>query len=207
MVETFDAWVRELGPLGYLALALAALIEYLVPPFPGDTVVLLGGAYAVRSDRSLLLVLLAVSVASALGMSANYAVGRLLHDRIAHYPEGHTLYGVRFQRIRELQDRMRRHGPWLLVANRFLPSFRSVLFIAAGASRMPLRSVLGWGMVSAVSWNGLLLVVGSVVGSNADRLERLVRDYQRGALAVLGLVLLGFAAHFLWKRRKARGAA
>src|SRR5689334_633937 len=104
MVETFDSWVRELGPYGYLVLGLAALIEYLAPPFPGDTVVLLGGAYAVRGHNSVLLVWLAVTVASALGITANFAVGSYLGERIKAQPEGHLLFGITNAHVRAVQE-------------------------------------------------------------------------------------------------------
>ena len=41
MLDAFDALVRGLGPWGVLLLGLGALLEYVFPPFPGDTVTLL----------------------------------------------------------------------------------------------------------------------------------------------------------------------
>jgi membrane protein DedA with SNARE-associated domain len=205
MLETFDSWVRELGQLGYFAIALAALIEYLAPPFPGDTIVLMGGAYAARGENSVLLVWLAVTVASVLGISANYAVGSYVAERVKARPEGHLLFGVTHARVRELQEKMRDHGAWLLVVNRFLPTFRTVLFIAAGASHMPLRKVLTLGVLSALAWNGLLLAVGYLVGGNAERLERLLTEYKRGASIVLGLVVVALLVRW-WLRREKKEA-
>lgn len=42
MVEYIDQLISALGPLGLLVLGLAAMLEYVVPPFPGDTITLLG---------------------------------------------------------------------------------------------------------------------------------------------------------------------
>lgn len=201
MVETFDSWVRELGQLGYLVLALAALIEYLAPPFPGDTIVLMGGAYAVRGGNSVLLVWLAVTVASIIGISCNYAVGRYVADRVNARPEGKLLFGVTHANVRELQEKMRERGAWLLVVNRFLPTFRTVLFIAAGASRMPLRKVLALGVLSALAWNGMLLGVGYLLGGNAERLEKLLTEYKRGAFIVVGLVVVVLLVRWLISKR------
>jgi membrane protein DedA with SNARE-associated domain len=204
MVETFDSWVRELGQLGYLVLALAALIEYLAPPFPGDTIVLIGGAYAVRGHNSVFWVWVAVTMASVVGIGANYAVGRFVADRTRLTPGKKLLFGITHQSVMELQDKMRQKGAWLLVANRFLPSFRSVLFIAAGASHMPLRKVLFLGVASAMAWNGLLLGAGVLVGGNAERLEALVRDYKIVAGVVLGLVILFFVVRWALHKKGPR---
>lgn len=201
MLETFDTWVRELGQLGYFVLAAAALIEYLAPPFPGDTVVLMGGAYAVRGNNSLFLVWVAVNLASAVGICANYAVGRYVALRVKHRPEGVLLFGVTHARVRELQEKMREKGAWLLVINRFLPSFRTVLFIAAGASVMPLRKVLLLGTISAGLWNALLLGVGYLVGDNAEALQRLLTEYKRGAFVVVGVISLVLLVRWWLGRR------
>ena len=48
MVEYLDNLIAHIGLLGLLVLGLAAAVEYVVPPFPGDTITLLGGVYAGR---------------------------------------------------------------------------------------------------------------------------------------------------------------
>jgi membrane protein DedA with SNARE-associated domain len=202
MVETFDSWVRELGPYGYLVLGLAALIEYLAPPFPGDTVVLLGGAYAVRGHNSVLGVWVAVTLASVLGIIANYEVGSFVGERIKKQPEGHLLFGITHAHVRALQEKMREHSGWLLIANRFLPSFRSVLFIAAGASHIPLRKVLALGVLSAVAWNGMLLGAGVLVGGNAEVLERLAKEYKVVALALCAVIGVVLGVRWFVQRRR-----
>ena len=51
MVEFLDNLISNIGLLGLLVLGLAAAVEYVVPPFPGDTITLLGGVYAVRGEH------------------------------------------------------------------------------------------------------------------------------------------------------------
>ncbi len=204
MVELFDRWVHTLGALGYPALALAALLEYLVPPLPGDTVTLLGGAWAARGERSFPLVLLSVTLGSMVGICVNYAVGRALGARVDRLPEGRLLFGITHASIRRVQDLMKDRGEWLLVANRFLPSFRAVLFVAAGASHMAFPRVLGLGTVSALAWNTMLLSVGLAVGDNADRIEAFLSTYRTAALAVVGVALAGVLVRWLWRRGRAQ---
>jgi membrane protein DedA with SNARE-associated domain len=185
MIETLDSWIRAVGPLGYLVLFGAALVEYVVPPFPGDTVVLLGGVYAVRGNKPWALVFAVVTLGSIAGSAINYFVGR----RMAR----------RFPQLLQLQDRMRRGGIPLIAFNRFLPGIRGLLFAAAGAAEMSFPHVMFWGGVSSVLWNALIMGVGIAVGGNAERLGALLRQYNAVAWGLLGTAAIMFSARYVWR--------
>jgi membrane protein DedA with SNARE-associated domain len=187
MLDAFDALVRELGQWGVLLLGAAALLEYLFPPFPGDTITLLGGAYSARGDHPLWLVVLLLMAFSVVGMAVTWRFGAAIGHRLDAAKEGPLFLGVTHEQLRRAQDLMRRRGTWILLFNRFLPSFRALLFVAAGASGTPLSRVLLLGSVSALAWNGLLLAVGAAVGANAERLEAWLSRYR---LIALGLVVV-----------------
>lgn len=191
MVEQFDRWVQQLGAWGYVLLGLAAMLEYLVPPFPGDTVVLLGGAYAVRGERSIVGVFVAVTLGSVVGLALMYGAGRLIGSRLDRYPK-----------VRAASDAMRARGAWLLAANRFFPTFRAVLFVAAGASRMPFPKVVALGAASAMAWNVLMIAIGYAVGGNAEKLTGLFAQYNRIALILLGVGVFAFVMRYALKRRR-----
>ena len=204
MPAGFDAFIQTLGAWGYPGLGLAALIEYVFPPFPGDTVVVLGGAWAEREYRSLVLVQLVLTAGSLIGMTSTWRLGRSLSDRIRLAPEGSRLLGLQVGQIRRAQTLMRARGGWLLLANRFLPSFRSVLFVAAGASDVPLWRTLSLGTVSAVAFNTVLLSVGVVVGDNAERIADFLRTFRTASIAAVAFVAVLFLARFLWRRARAQ---
>jgi membrane protein DedA with SNARE-associated domain len=190
MVESIDHFIVTLGMAGLLVLGLAAMLEYLVPPFPGDTITLLGGVYAVRGDQPWPLVFLVVTAGSVAGAAINYWFGAWLAQRFERNPHA-SLLGLTHARLEEAQAKMRRGGPWLLLVNRFLPGIRGIIFIAAGAARMPRRNALLLGAISAMAHNGLVLTIGWAVGGNLEQLETLVARYQ---LAVVVLVLIGALA-------------
>jgi membrane protein DedA with SNARE-associated domain len=204
MVERFDSWVRELGPFGYLVLGLAAMLEYVFPPFPGDTITLLGGVYAVRGERPWPLVLLSVTVGSVLGAAINYRFGQFIADRLERRPDEKLFLGLSHARMHALQHKMVERGTFLLVINRFLPSLRALIFVAAGASAMPLGKVLSLGALSALAWNLLMLAIGIALGGNIERLEDLFWTYQKVALIAVGAVLAGL---FLRSALSAHAAA
>lgn len=202
MLEAFDAFTRGLGEWGVLALGVAALIEYLFPPFPGDTVTLLGGAYAARGDHALWLVLAMLMLFSEAGMVITWRVGVALGHKLDAAREGPLLFGITHERLRQGQQLMRTRGTWVLLFNRFLPSFRAILFVAAGASGTSLRRTLALGSVSALAWNTLLLGVGAEIGAHADQLEAWLSRYRLVALGVTAVALIGYLAVRLMRKRE-----
>lgn len=190
MVESIDHFIMTLGLAGLLVLGLAAMLEYLVPPFPGDTITLLGGVYAVRGDHPWPLVFCIITAGSVAGAAINYWFGTWLARRFEAHPHK-SVFGLTHARLEAVQARIRRGGPWLLLVNRFLPGIRGVIFIAAGAARIPRRNALLLGTLSAMAHNGLMLMIGRAVGGNLERLASLMAKYQ---LAVVVLVVIGLLA-------------
>ncbi len=196
-----------LGAWGYPGLGLAALIEYLFPPFPGDTVVVIGGAWAAREARSFVLVHLVLTLGSMVGMASTWRLGVALAGRIRHAAPGSRLFGLEVGRIQKAQLLMRRQGSWLLVSNRFLPSFRSVLFVAAGAAEVPLWKTLLLGTISAAAFNGILLAVGAAVGTNAEKIAQFFRQFRTFSIAAVTFVVVVLLGRFLWRRHRVKSPA
>jgi membrane protein DedA with SNARE-associated domain len=204
VVQYFDALIHSLGPFGYATLGLAALIEYVFPPFPGDTIALLGGAYAARSGRSPIAIIAVLTLGSMAGIVAVWRVGFSIAHRIAGLTPGSRILGLDVERVMAAQKLMRERGAWVLVLNRFFPSFRAVVFLAAGASGVPLRRTLALGTLSALAWNVLLVWAGQEVGDNAESIERFFVTYRSIALPAFGVVVLAVLIRALVRRRQLR---
>jgi membrane protein DedA with SNARE-associated domain len=194
------AYLREIeGPYAYLALLLSAMIEYVVPPLPGDTFALAGIALAATAGYSPWLVHAALTIGATLGGQLAWAFGRYVRRRREQSPS--FLHGPRTERaLDEVRRRFEKHGAAYLLANRFVPALRAFFFVAAGLSNMPGWKVALYGGVSAAAWNGLLLLVGWALGSNLDRLAAFVRQYTWVALAAFALAIV----IALWRTRRAR---
>jgi membrane-associated protein len=110
-------------------------------------------------------------------------------------------------RLARFEAGYRRWGVGLLLLNRFLPGIRAFLFVAAGASGIPIRKVLLYGAISAALWNALLLGVGALAVENVEELVLLFDRYTHAAWAALGLAALGAAVLAFRRRRSAARAA
>jgi membrane protein DedA with SNARE-associated domain len=180
---------EEEGPHTYLVLAFTSFVEYVVPPFPGDVASLFGTFLAATAGYSVWAVYVSLTAGSTLGGTAVYAFGRAIGRREERWPR--FLRGERTRRaIAAVRRGFEKHGGAYLAINRFVPAIRSVFFVAAGIACVPPWKVVAFGGLSAALWNGLILVVGYLVGDNWDRLLELYRDYTFLGLAVALAVLL-----------------
>lgn len=182
---------QENSPIGLTILGLSALIEYVFPPFPGDTVTLFGAFLITARGWSFPAVFGTVLFGSAVGAMADFWLGRVLSRRRVGGP-----------RIEKLVERFRRHGEAYLVINRFLPGVRALFFVAAGMAGMRPSRVLLWATVSAALWNLLLIAAGSAVGANFDALLGIFTTYARLVWAALGVVALVWIGRAIVRRMR-----
>jgi membrane-associated protein len=197
------------SPLAPAILVGATLVEYVFPPFPGDLVVVLGAWWAVQGQISWPAAFAAVTAGALAGAwidwEAGAWIGRRLERRAALPFAIHRVLTA--EKLARFEEGYRRWGGLLIAANRFLPGVRAFLFVAAGASHVPLRRVLLLGAFSAVAWNALLLGVGSIVARNLDDLVGWFDRYTQVASTVVGAALVVAAATWALRRRAARRRA
>ena len=186
--------------LGVAALAAASLVEYVFPPFPGDTVTLFGAFLAATARWNVVAVLAAVTAGSLAGAAIDYAIGWRLSARPleALTPRRRRLR----ERLAPIVARFERHGAAYIAVNRFLPGIRALIFVAAGAAGLPLGRVLAYGAVSALLWNGLLIGAGFAVGENWELLLDLLRRYTVAAWIAIGVAALALVGAAIWRRAR-----
>jgi membrane protein DedA with SNARE-associated domain len=204
MVDALGGAVSRTGDVAPLVLFFATLVEYVFPPFPGDLLVVLGAWYAVDGALSWPATFASVTAGALVGAWIDYrigvAVGRRLEGRLA------ARSGLSAARLARFEASYRRWGDVLLVVNRFFPGVRAFFFIAAGASRIPLRKVLLYGGISAALWNALLLAGGALFAKNAAELVALFERYTRVAWTVVIVGAVVAVAVLVLRRRRAPDA-
>lgn len=197
-------------PLVLLLLLGAAGVEYLVPPFPGDSITLLGAVFCAAYDWSYTLVFGAVMLGSVAGSMLAFAVGRGWERRRARAVDTsknkiiseskNPLHAKSSSALDRALRGFEKHGAAYLLLNRFLPGIRPIFFVAAGLVEMKPRTVLLYSALSAAAWNLLLFALGGLLGANVERLEWILRRYS--LVAWIGIALLGAIAVWRWRRRR-----
>ncbi|HEY3451817.1 MAG TPA: DedA family protein [Myxococcales bacterium] len=208
MLETLDRLMREAGPAGLALIAAGAFVEYVFPPFPGDTVTVLGGVWAVRGGWPVWLVFALVMSGSLAGAMVDFAAGRWVGARLDTAPaQAWYVRRIDRARLKEWEERFKARGIWWLAVNRFLPAIRGPIFFAAGVARVPLWKVLLYGGASAFVWNALLFAAGYAVGGEAEKLAALVAGYGKVAWAVLGIVAVALGVRWWLGRRRQKAGS
>jgi len=203
-VQALLQWLAALpASWAYPALAVSAFLENLVPPVPGDTVVVLSAFLVGRGTLAAWPVFVSTWAGGTAGFMAVYWLGRR-HGHALLSGRGGRLFGA--DRMRRAELWLRRYGLLLVLVNRFLSGIRTVVALAAGASRLPWAAVAAAATVATGLWNGALLALGVAVGSNWARVLDLLRTYNRALLLVLLLALAAFTL-LGWRRRRRANAS
>ena len=195
------------GPWLPVALGLASLVEFVLPPFPGDTVVLAGSVLAAAGRAPAWWVLLMCLAGSVAGAAIDYAIGARLRRRLARGDGlGWWERWLPPDRRSALEAAYRRHGDWLVLTNRLVPVSRAFVFVFAGMAGLPAGRTMVLGAISAAVWNGLLMAVAWWAGGRLDRIEALLSrlgDWSGSTVAAL-MVAGGLVwAWRAWRRRRA----
>jgi membrane-associated protein len=203
VVEALKGAAVVTGPWAPAVLFGATFVEHVFPPFPGDLLVVLGAWYAVQGELSWSLLLLCSTAGAVAGAWVDHRAGAWLGHRLDLRSGRSRLLPT--ERLAAFEAAYRRWGLWLVVFNRFMPGIRAFLFLAAGASGLPVRRVVVLGGLSALVWNALLLLAGGLLAHNMDELVSLVDRYMRVAGALVAVAALLLLARVLWRRRKVGG--
>ena len=172
--SAFVEWLRGLPPGGiYAVLFVVAWAENVIPPIPGDLVVVVAGSFVSLGIIGLVPTFMLATVGSVLGFLTVFAAGRRLgaavHDpaRLRWIPRG---------AVKPVEAWLARWGMGVVVANRFLSGGRAVIGLLVGASGMPTAPVTLWSSVSALAWNAVLIGGGYALGTQWSRLMELLAD-------------------------------
>lgn len=206
MTAEILAWLEtHEGPWAYAVLALACLVEYVFPPFPGDTIALFGVFLAVRAGYSKWAVFAALNVGAMVGGLVAYGFGCALL-RTGRRPR--FLRTVRAEEaIATLETHYRARGGVYLAVNRFVPALRAFFFVAAGIARVPVWQVIVFGGASAMAWNAVLFVLGWSIGASFETLATWVERYAVVVVLLLATLVIVFVLRRNRARRNETGSA
>jgi membrane-associated protein len=193
LIETF----------GTIGLILIVFVESgLLPvPLPGDSILVLAGAFCATSKPgdphlNLAAVLIGTLIAAILGAQIGFALGQRYGTRLFK-PEARIFKTVYLERAQEFFDR---RGPRAVVIARFVPVVRTIVPMLAGAGHMPRRKFATANVIGAVLWTVGITMLGYVVGKSIS-----IDKYILPVVAVI--IVLSLIPPFLEYRRHKRSKA
>jgi membrane protein DedA with SNARE-associated domain len=191
-------------PIAGVVLFFGSIVEYIFPPFPGDTVFLFGAFLAGRGLLPVWLVFLSGSLGSFAGSLALYGLGRT-KGRDYFIKKDFSFFSA--EKVRTLEDRFARWGGIIITVNRFAPGFRPFFFVAAGIARMSLVPVAVYSLISITAWNLGIFYLGFLMGQQWEKMKQFVRVY---SMVVFIFIAAGIVVYVVVTiaaaRRKKRNA-
>lgn len=191
-----------LNHYGYLAVAGFVLLEDFGVPVPGETILIVGAIYAGTGRLSVWLVGFLAFLAAVVGDNIGFAIGhfggRPLIERYGRY------ILLTRERIEKATSWFERHGGKIVVIARFVEGLRQANGIIAGITGMHWLRFLGFNALGAALWVGLWTTVGYFSGNNIDTIYRDATRYEAYFGAVVGVVIVAFVGHRVWRWRRGR---
>ena len=202
LVEIFSNFFDWMGSLPtlwvYVTLLIIAYGENVVPPIPGDLVIVFGGYLAATGQLSLTLVFILATIGGSLGFMTMFVWGWRLGDALL---DPDRFKWLPKDKIVKVSGWLKRWGYGIILANRFLSGARSVISLAAGMAQMKPWNVFLYATFSAAVWTALIAYLGYVVGDNWRIIGSYLQIYGRIMfwLMVSGAVIWYFVR---WRKRK-----
>jgi membrane protein DedA with SNARE-associated domain len=191
-----------LNSAGYLAVAGFVFLEDFGVPVPGETILILGAVYAGTGRLSVWLVGLIGFAAAVLGDNVGFAIGhfggRALAERWGRYI---FLTPERLDRAAGFFDR---HGGKVIVIARFVEGLRQANGIIAGITGMHWTRFLPFNALGAALWVATWVSVGYFSGNHINSIYNTATKYELYFGIAVGLLLVAFIAHRVWRWRKGR---
>ncbi len=198
--EEFIIFLNAQPPgLIYFFLFLGAFMENVVPPIPGDTLIVFGAYLAGIGIIGVAPAYFSMWAGSALGCMLVYGVAYLKGRALFLKWESRIFSEANLQKA---ETWFSRYGDRIVIFNRFLPTVRAFVGVVAGLSRMhPLR-MLAYVLLGTFLWNSLLVYFGLMVGENWRLVIDALRAYNR---AILILMVVGGIGYWFWRRKRKKG--
>jgi membrane protein DedA with SNARE-associated domain len=195
---------RALMEYGYMIVFFAIMIESMGVPFPGETMLLVGSAYAASSGALSIYGVIGAAAGGAItGDSIGYWIGREGGRRLIHrYGKFVGLTDVRYQKA---QDYLKLHGGKAVFFGRFVSIARTWIAVLVGAHRLNYFQFLLYNVMGGIVWATLYGSLGYVFGENLPLLEKWIR--RAGiTLSLCAVVLVIYLLYLRKKRKRAKEA-
>lgn len=156
-VATHGAWVYAL----LFAIVFMETGLVVTPFLPGDSLLFVSGTVAAAGGMDAPTVMATLIMAALCGDNVNYWVGHFIGPRVFQREDSRWLKRENLDRTHAF---MERHGPKAIIIARFVPVVRTFVPFVCGVGRLTYVRFLGFSILGAALWVGLLVPAGFFLG-------------------------------------------
>lgn len=175
-------------------------MENIFPPYPGDSVIVLGGYLLGAGKMSLLSLTTSVYAGNLAGAGVMYYFGEHVLDFFRkRFRNKWTQEILDPESLKKTENWFKKWGVIAVIFSRFSAGIRFFVAIVAGMFRMNILVFMLCFSLATFLWNSLLIYGGYVLGEN----WRKVIDYmQLYNTVIIVLIVVAVAIWFFYRRRK-----
>jgi len=186
---------------GYGGILFTMAVESACIPLPSEIIMPFSGYLVTTGEFTMWGVTLAGAVGNVVGSILAYYAG-LWGGR--PFVERYGPYVLVSHHDLDLADRwFQRYGEAAVFFSRLLPVVRTFISLPAGVARMNFPRFVLFTFIGALPWCYLLAYIGMKMGEHWEAL----RDYFHQFDLIIGLLLVGVLAWFLWSHWPSRRRA
>ncbi|MEW6457418.1 MAG: DedA family protein [Acidobacteriota bacterium] len=183
-------------------LFFSAIVEYIFPPFPGDTVTLAGAILIGSYGYNFFIVFFAVTAGSFLGSMLDFYIGNVLKNK-------KETWLLKFKRSNNIHDKINsslkmfeKWGIFAILLNRFMPGIRAFIFIAAGMSNIKVTWVSLSSLISITVWNTLIIFAGIILSKNFYLLVKIIKNFHLFIWTIIIILIFYLLLRYFLKKYK-----
>ncbi len=201
-----DLILNIMNQFGYIGVFLLIMIENVFPPIPSEVILLFGGFMTTYTKLGILGMVIASTLGSVCGGIILYYIGKIFNkERLKRILSGRLGKILRLKNsdIDNADHWFDTKGQKTVFFCRFIPLVRSLISIPAGMSEMPMLKFLLYTTLGSLIWNIILIILGSILGSNWESILGIFDTYSHLVVIVLGLIFIIFIIWF-YRRKNAK---
>ncbi len=200
MVSSFLGDISHyIAEYGYFAITLVILLENFGMPTPGETFLVLGGIAASRGTLNIWILLPLCWLAAVVGNQIGFQIGRTGgHHLLVRYG---NRFGITHERLKKVEAFFDKHGDVVLIFARFVVGLRQFSGIVAGMLEMHWLRFLLLNAIGAALWIGFWGLLAYWLGK---RVLEFMENIWPLIIGVVVLAIVAAAAHYFWRRWRAR---
>ncbi len=205
-MEEFRFLIPLIRTYGYWVVGIGIFLECMGVPFPGETVLILGGVAASLGHLNLGIVMLIAALTAILGDNVGYFIGKKFGRKIIKKFEKFPLF--HYKHIDRAEKFFKNHGNKTVFIGRFTAILRTYAAIFAGIFDMAYPTFFFYNLSGGVIWAILFAFVGFYIGTNFALLGKIISDLNFVFFAIVGAFIAWKLGKYLFvKRQEARDTA
>ncbi|AWZ47552.1 hypothetical protein C3495_01255 [Clostridiaceae bacterium 14S0207] len=158
--------ISWLGFKTYIVLFLIIFIggAFIITPFlPGNSLLFISGTFAALESLNIYVLVISLLLASILGGSVNYHIGRFLGEKIINNKIGKLILKPKY--IEKTNEFYKRNGGKTLILSKYVPIVRTFASFMAGMGKMSYKKFVAYNILGSILWVIPMNMIGYLFGN------------------------------------------